>query len=100
MERDRKEPLLAAGAADDAADVEERGRAQPPVDEDADPARLLDHVEVVRLRARRTDEDRAVEALRDLAKAKLPTLVAAARAVRDDDRESARGARGEKGLHR
>src|SRR5215210_2626573 len=60
VERDREQALLPA-RADAAADVEERRRAQLPVHEHPDHARLLDDVELSPFAARRAHEDRRVE---------------------------------------
>src|SRR5215217_7620265 len=74
VERDRQQPLLAS-AADPAADVEERLRAQPPVHHDADHARLLDDVQLPRFAARLRHVDRRVEAGDERAQAQLLALL-------------------------
>src|SRR5512132_1367995 len=61
VERDREQALLAA-TPHDPADVQERLRAQLAVLKHEDQARLLDHVELPGLAARRADEDRLVQA--------------------------------------
>ena len=93
MKRDREEPLLAPGA-DAVAEVEERPRTQPSPCADANLARPLDDVEVVRLAARR----RRVDRLLDLGNADQPQRRAFGfpmRGQRDTGRERGKSDEGE-----
>src|SRR4029450_13213544 len=74
VECDRQQPLLPA-AAYAAADVEERLRAQLPVHHPADPARLLDDVQLPGLAARLGDVDGRVETRDERAQAQLLALL-------------------------
>ena len=64
VERNREQALLAA-ALDEGVDVEERLRLDLAVDEHANHARLLDHVELARLAARRRHVERRIQSGRD-----------------------------------
>ncbi len=64
VEGERQEPLLAA-ALDEVADVEERGREDATVPDHANPSRLLDHVDPLRLSRSRRDVHRGGEGAGD-----------------------------------
>ncbi len=86
VERDREQPLLAT-VQNEPSDVEERTSAKPPTNDDANPPRLLDDIDVVLLVPRRGHIDRLVEPAGDVHEPQLAPLRATCRTECCDGRE-------------